>query len=104
MLLWSGARCWTRTNAMPGSPQAGIADKKASNAASPPADAPMPTIGKPGVAGRAAPALGADSTGRETRSFPDGTIDGLVAEDFFFISGQPQPACPRRGGLTTSAR
>ncbi len=30
---------------MPGSASAGIPEKKASNAANPPADAPMPTIG-----------------------------------------------------------
>jgi len=45
MLLWFGARCCTRTKAMPGSASAGIPEKKASNAANPPADAPMPTIG-----------------------------------------------------------
>ncbi len=47
MLLWSGARCWTRTKAMPGSVSAGMPEKKASKAASPPAEAPMPTMGKP---------------------------------------------------------
>src|SRR5688572_2899890 len=45
MLLWSGDKCCTSTNAMPGSSE-GSAEKKASMAASPPADAPMPTIGK----------------------------------------------------------
>jgi hypothetical protein len=32
---------------MPGSVSAGMPEKNASNAASPPADAPMPTMGKP---------------------------------------------------------
>ncbi len=32
---------------MPGSTSAGMAEKKASKAASPPAEAPMPTMGKP---------------------------------------------------------
>ena len=34
---------------MPGSVSAGMPEKKASNAASPPADAPMPTTGHPGA-------------------------------------------------------
>src|ERR1022692_3015056 len=51
MLLWSGARCCTRTKAIPGSASTGMPEKKASNAASPPADAPMPTIGNPGASG-----------------------------------------------------
>src|ERR1700756_1392492 len=42
MLLWSGERCWTRTNAMP--LVAGMFSKKVLNALSPPADAPRPTI------------------------------------------------------------
>src|SRR5580698_10545281 len=49
MLLWSGDRCCTRTKAIPGSGSAGMPEKKASNAASPPADAPMPTTGHPGA-------------------------------------------------------
>ena len=51
MLLWSGARCCTSTKAMPGSRSAGMAEKNASNAARPPADAPMPTTGKAGLSG-----------------------------------------------------
>src|SRR5665811_626385 len=47
MLLWSGARCCTSTKAIPGSVSAGTPEKKASKAASPPAEAPMPTTGKP---------------------------------------------------------
>src|SRR5580704_17056030 len=46
MLLWSRAKCCTKTKAMPGS-SSGMAEKNASNADSPPADAPMPTIGNP---------------------------------------------------------
>src|ERR1035438_7027212 len=46
MLWWSGARCCTSTKAMPGSASAGRPEKNASNAASPPADAPMPTMGQ----------------------------------------------------------
>nr|WP_230670185.1 hypothetical protein [Methanosarcina barkeri] len=46
MLLEFGSRCCIRTKAAPGSASEGIAEKKASNAANPPADAPMPTIGK----------------------------------------------------------
>lgn len=45
MLLWSGDRCWTTTKAMPVSVVGGMASKKASNAAKPPAEAPMPTMG-----------------------------------------------------------
>ncbi|KJR42761.1 hypothetical protein MCHI_001340 [Candidatus Magnetoovum chiemensis] len=41
-----GARCCTSTKAMQGSTSAGMPEKKASNAANPPADAPMPTMGK----------------------------------------------------------
>ena len=51
MLLWSGARCCTSTKAIPGSRSAGMAAKNASNAARPPADAPIPTTGKPGLSG-----------------------------------------------------
>jgi hypothetical protein len=36
---------------MSGSAPVGIPEKKASNAASPPADAPMPTTGKEGLGG-----------------------------------------------------
>lgn len=45
MLLWSGARCCTRTKAMLGSVSAGMPEKKASKAASPPTEVPMPTMG-----------------------------------------------------------
>ena len=45
VLLWFGARCCTRTKAMPGSASVGIPSKKASKAARPPAEAPMPTMG-----------------------------------------------------------
>ena len=45
MLLWSGARCCTNTKAIPGSVSMGMPEKKASKAANPPADAPIPTIG-----------------------------------------------------------
>src|SRR3979411_616759 len=44
MLSWFGARCCTSTKAMPGS--VGMLEKNASNAARPPAEAPMPTMGK----------------------------------------------------------
>ncbi|MFA6110799.1 MAG: hypothetical protein WDA75_18725, partial [Candidatus Latescibacterota bacterium] len=37
-------------NAIPVWPLSGMAEKKASNAANPPAEAPMPTMGKPGGA------------------------------------------------------
>ena len=46
MLLWSGKRCCTNTNAMPGSVSAGIPEKNASKAETPLAEAPIPTIGK----------------------------------------------------------
>jgi hypothetical protein len=48
-LLWSGARCCTKTKAIPGSTSGGIPEKNASKAARPPAEAPMPTTGKSGV-------------------------------------------------------
>ena len=38
-----------QTKAMPGSLSAGMVEKKASNAASPPAEAPMPTMGNSGL-------------------------------------------------------
>lgn len=41
------ARCCTRTKAIPGSISAGMPEKKASKAASPPAETPIPTMGKP---------------------------------------------------------
>lgn len=44
MLTCVGARCWTSTNAMPVS--AGRAWSRCLKASRPPADAPMPTIGK----------------------------------------------------------
>ena len=44
-LLWSGDRCCTSTNAIPGGGSAGMAEKSASKAASPPAEAPIPTMG-----------------------------------------------------------
>lgn len=42
---------------MPGSVSAGMAEKKASNAAKPPADAPMPTTGKAAFERTVEPAL-----------------------------------------------
>src|ERR1035438_4559430 len=73
MLLWSGARCCTSTNAMPGSVSAGMPEKKASNAASPPADAPMPTTGHPGAScpdgGATAPGSGVPSGSFALRLF-----------------------------------
>ncbi len=52
MLLWSGAKCCTSTNAMPVS--AGMWVKNVLKASRPPAEAPMPTISgnrTPGAAG-----------------------------------------------------
>src|SRR5690349_14114555 len=45
MLPCVGSRCWMTTKAMPLS--AGMAESSSTKAASPPADAPMPTTGKP---------------------------------------------------------
>src|SRR5262245_15551981 len=50
MLAWVGARCWTRTKAIPVS--TGSARSICVKASSPPAEAPMPTIGKDGVSSR----------------------------------------------------
>src|SRR5665648_172660 len=49
-LLWSGSRCCTSTNAMPSGSPAGTAAKNSSMAARPPAEAPMPMMGKVGAA------------------------------------------------------
>src|SRR5260221_2371334 len=86
---------------MPGSPLAGIAEKKASNAASPPADAPMPTMGKFGAAGRATLSTGEGLACPETRELAGGVAPGLVAWVFLFISGRPQHVRP---ALRPSAR
>src|SRR5262245_9026460 len=45
ILTWLGARCVTRTNAMPVSE--GMWERNRSSASRPPAEAPTPTIGKP---------------------------------------------------------
>src|SRR5665647_3549886 len=45
MLLWSGARCWIRTKDISRYLSAGRPLKNASNAANPPAEAPIPTTG-----------------------------------------------------------
>ena len=78
MLLWSGARCCTRTKAIPGSTSAGMPEKKASKAASPPAEAPMPTMGKP--------FSGSNSKGR-TGFRP--WLFGLLRTSFFFSLASP---------------
>src|SRR5438876_12265214 len=52
---------------MPGSASAGMAEKKASKAANPPADAPMPTIGK--LSRRADSRTSIASAGRAARNF-----------------------------------
>jgi len=44
MLGWVGSRCWMTTKPIPLS--GGMADKSSPKAASPPAEAPIPTIGK----------------------------------------------------------
>src|SRR5947209_4341739 len=44
MLGCVGSRCWTMTNAMPLS--AGMAERSSVRAVTPPAEAPIPTIGK----------------------------------------------------------
>ena len=49
MLVWVGSRCTTTRKAMPAS--AGMAWKNVSRASRPPAEAPIPTTGKPGMAG-----------------------------------------------------
>src|SRR5262245_25078243 len=101
MLLWSGDRCWTRTMAMPLSVFGGIAEKKASKAAKPPADAPIPTMGKPEVGGRGAAGI---ALGASDRTRVSG-FAALVAEAgrglivFFFVVGrlaatiEPLPPC-----------
>ena len=43
MPLWVGSRCWTMTKAMP--LPAGTCFRNSSRASSPPAEAPMPTMG-----------------------------------------------------------
>ena len=43
MPLWVGSRCWTMTKAMPH--PSGTCFKNSSSASSPPAEAPMPTMG-----------------------------------------------------------
>jgi len=48
--MWFGSRCCTR-KAMSDLMSEGMAEKKASNAASPPADAPIPTMGKSSFGG-----------------------------------------------------
>src|SRR6516165_1695061 len=50
MLAWVGARCWTRTKAMPVS--TGRACSICVKASSPPAEAPTPTTGKDRVSSR----------------------------------------------------
>ena len=52
-LLKSGDRCWTTTNTMP--VQIGMLRNTKSNASSPPAEAPIPTIIGPGSVGDASP-------------------------------------------------
>ena len=46
--LWVGSRCWTTTKAKPLS--AGTCRKNRSSASSPPAEAPIPTMGTRGTA------------------------------------------------------
>ncbi|HWR24954.1 MAG TPA: hypothetical protein VN278_01860 [Methanosarcina sp.] len=66
--MWFGSRCCTRTKAIPGSVSGGIAEKKASNAASPPADAPIPTMGKFSFGALLKPAFGEEFLPMEVSS------------------------------------
>jgi hypothetical protein len=56
MPLCVGSRCWTMTNAMP--LPGGTRARNCSKASSPPADAPMPTMGNAALASGAAGAAG----------------------------------------------
>jgi hypothetical protein len=60
-------------------------EKKASKAASPPADAPMPTIGNMSSGCLLSTAAGAESAIIAGSSFSGDAVCGLVAVFFFFI-------------------
>ena len=95
MLLWSGARCCTSTKAMFGSVSAGMPEKNASNAASPPADAPMPTMGKPdtlgatGSTGAACSSIGLLAGTGDSRAWATTGVGAAFAEVLvlFFMAG-----------------
>src|ERR1035438_4490178 len=72
--LCVGSRCWTMTNAMP--LLAGTRPRNCSRASSPPAEAPMPTMGNDALAG------GAGVIPRAALASPFGRRDG---EDFCFM-------------------
>ena len=74
MLMWVGSRCTMTTKAIPES--AGIAAKNNSKASSPPAEAPIPTIGKPGA------------TSVATMDFASGltVADGGLAKPITFLA------------------
>jgi hypothetical protein len=62
-----------------------MAEKKASKADSPPADAPMPTIGKSFAVEGASSGTGVEGEGVETGVFEAETTAGLTVERPFFI-------------------
>src|SRR5262245_11056966 len=86
MLLWSGDRCCTTTMAIPLSVFGGMAEKNASNAARPPAEAPMPTMGKPLAGGwlAAASALSLRPEASTLCGGDDGPAGARAVRTFFF--------------------
>src|SRR5215472_7974981 len=89
ILLCSGSRCWTTTKASPG--LAASAEKNILSASMPPAEAPMPTIGK------SARSCGASSPGELpslllfTRYPHGGTILGRFRADGTIMVHQEAP-------------
>jgi len=70
MPLWVGSRCWTMTKDTP--QPAGTCFKNSSSASSPPAEAPMPTMGNASVVLGRSGSGGADAAGPFFRIFgPD---------------------------------
>jgi hypothetical protein len=90
MLLWSGAKCCTSTKAMPGAVSLAMPEKNASKAANPPAEAPMPTMGKVAdvMSGGLVGLLAADDLALARGPAPFVGVDGSEPWlAFFFVMG-----------------
>ena len=95
---------------MPGSVSAGMPEKKASNAASPPADAPMPTTGHPGAS---CPDGGSTAFGSRfsSESFALQLVGGMTPcflfshyRSFCWAPSSPSPLRPRSKWQTRAQR